>query len=45
MDLELPGTVAVVTGGSKGIGRAIALGLAGEGAGVVVVARDAGAFD
>jgi 3-oxoacyl-[acyl-carrier protein] reductase len=45
MDLELKGKVAVVTGGSKGIGRAIALGLAAEGARVVAVARDAGAID
>ena len=45
MDLELQGKVAVVTGGSKGIGRAIALGLAAEGARVVVVARDGGAID
>lgn len=39
MDLELNGKVAIVTGGSKGIGRAIVLRLALEGAHVVVGAR------
>ena len=41
MELERSGKRAAVTGDSKGIGRAIALGLAREGCEVVLVARDA----
>src|SRR5205823_3370728 len=41
MDLELAGKRAIVTGGSRGIGRAIALGLAAEGCAVAIGARDA----
>ncbi len=39
MDLELKGKVAIVTGGSQGIGKAAALRLAAEGASVVIAAR------
>ena len=40
MDLELEGRTALITGGSKGIGRAIARALLAEGATVTLVARD-----
>lgn len=41
MDLGLAGKLCLVSGASRGIGRAIALGLAREGARVVAVARGA----
>lgn len=39
MDLELTGKVAIVTGGSRGLGRAAAAALVAEGAHVVICAR------
>lgn len=39
MDLELQGRTAVVTGGSRGIGRAVAAELAAAGVAVVIAAR------
>jgi len=42
MDLELAGKTAIVTGGSRGIGKAIARELAAEGVDVAIVARSSG---
>src|ERR1700728_4848460 len=45
MDLELTGKRAVVTGGNRGIGLAVARALAAEGCDVALVARDKAALD
>src|SRR6478752_150048 len=44
MDLKLGGKTALVTGGSKGIGRAAAEILAGEGCNVIIVSRSGDAL-
>jgi NAD(P)-dependent dehydrogenase (short-subunit alcohol dehydrogenase family) len=45
MDLQLAGKRAIVTGGSRGIGLAVARALAAEGCDVALVARDKSALE
>jgi NAD(P)-dependent dehydrogenase (short-subunit alcohol dehydrogenase family) len=45
MDLQLAGKTVLITGGSKGIGRATAEVLAGEGCNVILVARELGMLE
>ncbi len=45
MDLHLTDKVAIVTGSSRGIGKAIAMGLAAEGCRVTLCARDGGILE
>src|ERR1700675_2874880 len=45
MNIDLSGKRAIVAGGSRGIGRAIALAFAGAGASVSICARGAAALE
>ena len=44
-DKKLSGRVAVITGASKGLGKAMSLALAAEGAKIVMIARNAGPLE
>ena len=45
MDLELSGKTAIVTGGSKGIGKATAMELAREGVDLAICSRGSDALE
>jgi NAD(P)-dependent dehydrogenase (short-subunit alcohol dehydrogenase family) len=45
LDLELRDKVVIVTGGNRGIGKAVALQLAKEGVDVALIARDRAVLD
>ncbi len=45
MSKRLQGRIAVITGASRGIGRAVALGYAAEGAHVILIARTVGGLE
>ena len=45
MDLGLSGRAAAITGGSMGVGKAVAAGLAAEGVNVAILARGQEALD
>ena len=44
MDLGIKGKIALVTGGTRGLGRQCALSLAREGVDVAICARDTSGF-